>query len=84
VYCEEHRAVEHREDQQQDDEDEDEDDHGGACAWQLLPAGDVPLATPIAAGPVQWTEVPAPEPPALGGGARAPPLSFAPKTSPPA
>jgi hypothetical protein len=80
-YCEEHETVEHR-----DGADEGVADSGNHDPCSLPPwvAAEPPELPTLSRAEVLSGPIP-PPPPATGAGApRAPPLSFAPKTSPPA
>ncbi len=83
VVCAEHGVIEHDVEAATDaDADGDADEHGDQCQDDLVPALPVPI--PGQAISLAATDTPLPITPLVDGfSARGPPLSFAPKTSPP-
>lgn len=81
-YCEEHSTIEHRDGASRDEGAADPGNHD-PCSLPPWIAAEPPELPALARNEALAAPIPAP-PPATGAGApRAPPLSFAPKTSPP-
>lgn len=82
-YCSEHQALEHREADESDRTSTTDDPHQ-PCVVVGMPAAEPPALPVLAAPRMVEQDLPTLPAPPVGGGARAPPLTYAPKTSPPA